>query len=241
VNGWVETPLYLDGIIYFGCADGKLYAINEQNLLNTLRPHTFLKDESTIDLGQLPNIGSIDTSFYIYNDGEGEDSVTISTSYDYVSIDPASFILPGSDSLEISVSIDLSGLSSGDKNIPIVLRSHKCMLPQNTITKRIVFEIYGATAVGRHEKSLPSSIAQNYPNPTTGETYFTYYLDRVCLVQLTISDILGKEAEHVIHEIQQQGQHTLKYNVSGLESGTYLYSFRAGEKMITRKMMVVHK
>lgn len=240
VNGWVETPLYLDGIIYFGCADGKVYAINEQELLNTLRPHTFLKDESIIDFGQLPNSGSIDTSFYMYNDGEGVDSLVLNSSYDYVTIEPTTFLLPASDSAEISVNIDLSGLSSGIKNVNIRYRSLNAMLPQTIVTKNIRFEITGTTSLNQSEQSMSTFIGQNYPNPATGITQFDYYLEKECFIQLTLRDILGNTLMNLINETRPQGQHTFLFDTTTIKNGTYLYTFRAGEKYISREMTIIN-
>ena len=240
VNGWVETPLYLNGIIYFGCADGNLYAVNEQELLNTLRPHIFIRDESVIDLGLLSNNGSIDTSFYINNDGDGVDSLTSYINYDYVSVDPGSLLLPSSDSVKISVNIDISGLSSGNKALDIIYLSHHSLIPQTTVAKRIIFEIPGTTSVNGYDDTSLPVILQNYPNPATDETQFTYFLDKEYRIQFTLRDILGMEIKCLVNKVQSQGYHTLTCDVTGLKRGTYIYTFKAGEILISGKMTVIH-
>jgi outer membrane protein assembly factor BamB len=240
VGGWVETPHYLDGIIYFGCGDGKVYAVVEQDLLNTLRPNTFLKDDSDIDLGQMMNTGTADTSFYIYNDGEGEDSLTISTSETYSDLNLVSYILAPGDSVEISVTLNLTGLPAGTKNVFIRIQSNKGLLPENIITKRIRFEIQDVQSAVLSTISVPFSISQNYPNPASGNTVFDYTIDRACFVELRIVDLLGNEIIRLINEKKQEGSHTIQIDTSTIKNGSYVYIFLAGDHVISGKMTVVN-
>jgi len=241
VDGWVETPLYHKGIIYFGCGNGNIYAINEQSLLNTLRPNIILKDGNNIDLGQLPNTGSFDTSFYLYNVGEGEDSLTKNmTAYSYATVEPESIILPASDSAEISVTIDLSALSEGNKSLRVKYQSHNSLIQQTELVKMIVFEIVDEPSDDLYREPIQFSIEQNHPNPVTGRSTVQYSVGNECFVQLNLYDILGNKVAILVNEIKLEGNYIVEFDASDLQNGTYFYVFSADTIVLTRKMMVIN-
>lgn len=241
VDGWVETPLYHEGIIYFGCADGNVYAINEQNLLNTLRPNTVLQDENPINLGQLSNSGSIETSFYLKNIGAGKDSLTDITSCGFTSIDPETIILNPTDSVEVNVLLDLSDLSPGELSIYIRYHSHYSMIPETVVSKLINMEIIDAVSLDNFEDSKLVTISESFPNPTIGLTSFNYLVDKECFVQLDLFDMLGNRIVNLINETRPKGKHSLQFDTSILRAGTYLYVFKADNLKSTGKIVVLDR
>ena len=235
VPGWVETPLYLNGTIYFGCANGKVYAISEEALLNTQRPHTFVKEEDPIDLGQLDRDEPFSCSlFYLYNDGEAEDSITCNSQYSYASIEPQAAILAPGDSLEVSVSFDLSDQNPGNRSMTLRFLSHKSLVPALELSRKVIFEITGVEAGAVFEQPSYYSVGDIFPNPACGSASVKYDLEKNCQVQIRLFSSSGKELSCLVDEIKPAGSYTLKVDTS------FLFTFNMDEHFVTRSMSIIN-
>ncbi|MDY0082927.1 MAG: T9SS type A sorting domain-containing protein, partial [Ignavibacteriaceae bacterium] len=71
---------------------------------------------------------------------------------------------------------------------------------------------------------------QNYPNPFNPSTNISYSLGSRQFVSLKIYDMLGKEVAVLVNEYQDEGLHTMEFNVDNLNlsSGIYLYRLQSG-------------
>ena len=90
--------------------------------------------------------------------------------------------------------------------------------------------------------SLPYNLIlkQNYPNPFNPETTLEYtLLNPGEVVSLKIYNLLGQEVARLVSEIQQSGNHIVKWNASHLPSGIYFYRLQAGDLVQTRKMVLL--
>ncbi len=237
LGGWVQnTPAFYNGIIYFGCEDGNVYAVNEQNLINQLRPNIFLKDYDVLDLGAHTGSGSIDMVVYVHNDGEAKDSVVV-RSVNYATIVPSFFSIEPDDSIKVEISLDLSGLSEGTKRVKVTFVSIYNMLPL-TLEKWLVFEINAVTGISDHFNHKPSSVSQNYPNPLNEFTYIEYSVEKECFVQLKVFDLTGRKAIDLVNGVKSPGTHVVSLNASELKGGLYFYEFIAGNVHAIKKMNI---
>jgi len=96
------------------------------------------------------------------------------------------------------------------------------------------------------ENSLPVefSLAQNYPNPFNARTSISYAIDTECGVQLAIYDILGRKISTLVNDNKLPGQHRaiwdgINADGSAVSSGVYFYRLIAGEKIISKQMMLL--
>ncbi len=83
------------------------------------------------------------------------------------------------------------------------------------------------------------SLEQNYPNPFNPTTEIVYQIPQAGLVSLKIFDLLGKEVETLVHEIQSAGSHTIKFSGAALASGMYFYSIQTDGLRMVKKMCLV--
>lgn len=240
VPAWVETPLYQDGIIYFGCSDNSVYAINEQDLLVPY-PNIFLKNNNVINLGQLENTGSVDVSFYVYNDGEAYDSICCSSSVSYATINPVSTILQPGDSIEVSAIIDLSGLQVSPFPYSFNLRvnSNYGLTPDKVLNKGVTFKIIDNQSTGIFDKSSSNSVGQVYPNPAQRYTSLHYSLGKSCHIDARLFNSYGKEVLHPINSQQHASKYTLNINTSNLKNGIYLLVFDIDGTKSTQKITIM--
>ena len=97
------------------------------------------------------------------------------------------------------------------------------------------------TTTSISDDTLPTevSLAQNYPNPFNPSTEIEYSLSQPSSVRLAVYDMAGRTVAVLIDGIQPQGRHTVRFNVDGLPTGTYVYRLTTGSEMLTRAMTLV--
>ena len=77
-----------------------------------------------------------------------------------------------------------------------------------------------------------------YPNPAQGLVNFSYRINHVLPVRLTILDLRGRVARQIVNETQGPGAYQYQTDVSYLDAGTYLYRLQAGSFQDTKKLVV---
>jgi PKD repeat protein len=80
---------------------------------------------------------------------------------------------------------------------------------------------------------------QNTPNPFSKSTEFSFYLPTQTEVEFTILNVLGEVVEVLTKEEMTAGKHTMHYETSKLESGTYYYNLKTPNFSDTKKMVII--
>jgi hypothetical protein len=91
---------------------------------------------------------------------------------------------------------------------------------------------------GIDQAAALSSLGQNFPNPFSRNTDIHYELANGSEVKIIIRDITGRVVLERNEGIQTAGRHTLTLDASGLDSGIYFYTLRAGNFTETKRMTV---
>ncbi len=96
------------------------------------------------------------------------------------------------------------------------------------------------------EKNLPGKFVldQNYPNPFNPETNISYQIAKQSGVTLIIYDLLGREVKTLVHKDQLPGRYSVKWDGGNndnieLSSGIYFYRLKAGEFVLTKKLILL--
>ncbi|MFN6943607.1 MAG: GEVED domain-containing protein [Cytophagaceae bacterium] len=88
------------------------------------------------------------------------------------------------------------------------------------------------------EEKNRTELFQNYPNPFTGNTTFSFYMEREDNVLLEIYDMLGKRIASVTEGAYAEGKHMVDYNAGNLKPGTYIYKMTSGGQTFVRRMLI---
>jgi len=106
-----------------------------------------------------------------------------------------------------------------------------------------------ATSVGflnivgiEKEDAIPTKffIEQNFPNPFNPTTKITFGLSEKSNADLRVYDMLGREiAVLVNNEILSSGTYNADFNASALSSGTYIYTLKTNNQVISKKMLLL--
>lgn len=88
------------------------------------------------------------------------------------------------------------------------------------------------------------ALYQNVPNPFNPVTTIAYELDERVLVTLTIYDVQGKVVRRLVHDTRKPGRYREQWNGinetgSPVASGIYFCKLAAGNRVMTRKMVLL--
>lgn len=78
-----------------------------------------------------------------------------------------------------------------------------------------------------------------YPNPFNPTTQIRFSIPESGSVQLSVYDILGREVAIIMNGILTAGEHQATFDATNLSSGVYLYTLRAGNTVLTGKLLLV--
>ncbi len=83
------------------------------------------------------------------------------------------------------------------------------------------------------------SLKQNYPNPFNPSTVIEYTIANSEMVELKVYDILGREVQTLVNNIQNPGSYNVTFNAVNLSTGVYFYKLKAGNFTEIKRMMLV--
>ncbi|TVQ10405.1 MAG: T9SS C-terminal target domain-containing protein [Balneolaceae bacterium] len=167
-----------------------------------------------------------------------------------------------SEPVQITVRYDPDNLPPGVQNEEdlVLLRFDEAtseweeLLPSevNTVDKTVTgfttrFSGFGAGAIkaavniDRDETQIPGRVElyQNYPNPFNPLTVIGFTLPADGEVRLEVFNILGERVAVLADERRPAGTHQVSFNASRLSSGVYLYRLTTGDRVQTRKMVLI--
>lgn len=90
--------------------------------------------------------------------------------------------------------------------------------------------------------TLPTEVelSQNYPNPFNPSTQIVYGVPSASNVRLEVYDMLGRQVAVLVNgESMPAGRHTVRFDASRFASGVYVYRLQVGDKVMTRRMVLI--
>jgi hypothetical protein len=82
-------------------------------------------------------------------------------------------------------------------------------------------------------------LLQNYPNPFNPGTTIGYRLPAAGSVRLEIFDMLGRVVETLAQGKQNPGEHSVRWDATGVPAGVYLCRLEAGGFVRTVRLVLV--
>jgi hypothetical protein len=78
-----------------------------------------------------------------------------------------------------------------------------------------------------------------YPNPFSGITNLSFGISSKMVVKLQVFDMDGKEIVKLVSDNLSAGKYVYKWDASALEVGLYTCRLQSGNKLLTRKLIVI--
>jgi len=83
------------------------------------------------------------------------------------------------------------------------------------------------------------TLKQNYPNPFNASTTIAFELDQSSDVTISVYDLLGRQITSLANGEYSAGSHSVTWNADDITSGIYFYRLEAGDKTVTRRMLLL--
>jgi len=77
-----------------------------------------------------------------------------------------------------------------------------------------------------------------YPNPSNSVTTVEYYLDKASHVEIHVTDITGRLITTLVNSQENEGKHSINYDLSHLTNGTYIFTLKTNDVSITKKVIL---
>ena len=89
---------------------------------------------------------------------------------------------------------------------------------------------------------IPTTVEleQNYPNPFNPTSVIRFGVPNTAEVQLEVFDVLGRKVMTLINnETKQAGRYNVQFEARNLATGMYIYRLVIGDKVLTKKMLLI--
>ena len=107
------------------------------------------------------------------------------------------------------------------------------------IWKRPISEMITAVSISVVGPPAHFGLGQNYPNPFNPSTTIRYTVPSKTHVVLSVFNTLGQQVATVVDEVEEPGEHIVRFDGSGLASGVYFYRLKVGESVQTKSCALV--
>lgn len=244
-----EMKLYRDTLELYHTATYKPNPLRLPLAGSAIPTAVFQMSTTEMNFGSLDvNIPSKDSSFYVYNLGTGEDSVTVGLVYgnvqpaEGIDVVPKQFKIAPSDSQMITFTFTppiIKKVLGGTYNPKIRMTS---FLGESlrVVDRSVKFRLTGTLGVRRDVAAAEHfSLSQNYPNPFNPVTTIRFSLPAQSAVRLSVYDLLGREIGVLVDEELPQGTYRVPFDASYLSSGVYMYTLRSGAFVTSKKLTVM--
>ena len=108
-------------------------------------------------------------------------------------------------------------------------------------TKTVAVQFGGGGLIFSDDDYIPATLElqQNYPNPFSGTTSFTFRLPEDMDASVRVYDMLGREVAVVTEGAFHAGSHSVEFSGADLPEGVYLYKLITGNDVVTKKMVLI--
>lgn len=76
-----------------------------------------------------------------------------------------------------------------------------------------------------------------FPNPSSSRTTVEYYLHQAGHVEIDVKDLTGRAVATLVNANTDQGKHSLDFDLSDFQSGTYIFTLKTNDVSITKKVI----
>ncbi|HKK24172.1 MAG TPA: lamin tail domain-containing protein [Gracilimonas sp.] len=99
----------------------------------------------------------------------------------------------------------------------------------------------GTSTSNQNDIDIPKQfyLRQNYPNPFNPSTKIQYDIAKQSRVSIEVFNLMGQRVATLIDKVRSPGSYHATWNASAQASGVYYYRLKAGNTVMTRKMMLI--
>ena len=214
------------------------------SLFNLYRRIIHLRnDHEELQTGALYSTLANNESVLSYVRSNGQSSKLVVTNLSEEAVEDIS-IYPGSKSFVISGN-NPTDIITGNAIEAAAGAANSTVLEELSLKsyQTIILDIEQQTGVSNEEanNTLPRDLElnQNYPNPFNPSTTIQFQLNNAQDVTLDIYNTIGQHVKTLVDKRMLAGNHQVSFEADNLSSGVFFYKLTAGNRQITKKMVLV--
>lgn len=132
----------------------------------------------------------------------------------------------------------------GDPNIPYwsayaIRLANEGVWDESTGYNDLLMDVILSSKQTTQNKPKETISFENSPNPFAQATKLTYFLPNNNLVSLKIYDTIGREVKTLVNKYHSSGEYFVNFNAGTLPNGLYIAKLQVGDKIKTRKMLLM--
>jgi|TARA_R110000737_G_scaffold94590_1_gene128410 uncharacterized protein (DUF1501 family) len=77
-----------------------------------------------------------------------------------------------------------------------------------------------------------------FPNPSSSSTTVEYYLAKAGHVEIQVMDLTGRSIATIVDANTNEGKHSVDFDLSKFQSGTYIFTLKTNNVSITKKVIL---
>lgn len=158
----------------------------------------------------------------------------------WVSFQPPAGIVAAGSAGQVEIRLRADGLAPGATvNAWLLIVSND--MAQPSVPFPVTLVVDDGTGVGGTGGGLPGvfRLYQNYPNPFNPSTTFRIDLPGAGEIALAAFDLLGREVRMIVRGWYPAGTHGIRWDATGLPSGTYICRLSAGGRLESRRVLLL--
>ena len=200
-----------------------------------------------IDMGDISETNS-DTSFVVYNRGEGADTISFEVPKNLVnavSLNPSPLSISAFDSQRVSIHINTNELIE-NRNYNMRMKVYSKNSDDSDFSRiQVKFTVAPSSgAIQQSQKPEQFHLYHNYPNPFNPETRIAYYLPEASHVFLKVYNSLGHRVRTLANTHQAAGSHSVIWDGKNdaaqlLANGTYIVQLKANQTIQNIKVVLL--
>lgn len=113
------------------------------------------------------------------------------------------------------------------------------MYYRTTSVQRTGVKCSDVVSVEDYQQPHVFRLGQNYPNPFNPATTIKYEIPANHHVTLHVYNVIGQRVATLVNEQQSAGSYEVNFDATRLSSGSYMYRLEAGDRSLTRTMMLI--
>ncbi len=139
--------------------------------------------------------------------------------------------------------VAIANIDGDDADEVIYTQGYTRSVSNDTTADAAILDIqHTPVSVELADNNIPNQyyLDQNFPNPFNPSTTIKFGLTSEMTVELKVFDALGQEVLTLIDgQSMKAGSYNVRFNASGLASGTYIYRLKAGDYVSSKKMILL--
>lgn len=151
-----------------------------------------------------------------------------------------SLLLPTGGDLDV---IAIGNLDGDDADEVVYTQGYPRGNPTDTPGDLVILDVqFTPVSVNLVDSNIPDNfyLNQNYPNPFNPSTTIRFGVTNAMNVDLRIYDALGQQILVLIdNKYMDAGSYDVTFDASKLASGTYIYTLKAGDNVLSKKMTLL--